>query len=199
MARRGVPTLLVAALTLLTVVGSSHAAAPTDQLRLQIDRVIATLEDPGLRQQPDARRAAVRKIAERIFDFEDTARRALGRHWQARTPEEQREFVGLFADLLERAYITRIETYAGERVTYAGDTIDGDEATVRTRLVTRDGAEVPVDYRMRRAGDGWLVYDVVIEGVSLVANYRSQFDRIIQTSSYKELVTRMRRQDAGRS
>jgi len=199
MARRGAPALLVAAITLLAVVGSSHAAAPTDQLRTQIDRVIATLEDPGLRRQPDARRAAVRKIAERIFDFEDTARRALGRHWQARTPEERREFVGLFTDLLERAYITRIETYAGERVTYAGDTVDGDEATVRTRLVTREGTEVPLDYRMRRAGEGWLVYDVVIEGVSLVANYRSQFNRIIQTSSYKELVSRMRRQDAGRS
>jgi phospholipid transport system substrate-binding protein len=197
-----VPRGLVAPVVLaagLVVVGPSHAGAPTDQLRGQVDRAIATLEDPALRQKPDARRAAVRRIAEQIFDFEETARRALGRHWQARTPEERREFVGLFTDLLERTYISRIETYSGERVVYAGDTVEGKEATVRTRLVTRDGKEVPIDYRMRRAGERWLVYDVVIEGVSLVANYRSQFNRIIQTSSYQELLSRLRSQDAGRS
>ena len=197
-----VPRGLVAPVVLaagLVVVGPSHAGAPTDQLRGQVDRAIATLEDPALRQKPDARRAAVRRIAEQIFDFEETARRALGRHWQARTPEERREFVGLFTDLLERTYISRIETYSGERVVYAGDTVEGKEATVRTRLVTRDGKEVPIDYRMRRAGERWLVYDVVIEGVSLVANYRSQFNRIIQTSSYQELLSRLRSQDGGRS
>ena len=197
-----VPRGIVARVVLaagLVVVGPSHAGAPTDQLRGQVDRAIATLEDPALRQKPDARRAAVRRIAEQIFDFEETARRALGRHWQARTPEERREFVGLFTDLLERTYISRIETYSGERVVYAGDTVEGKEATVRTRLVTRDGKEVPIDYRMRLAGERWLVYDVVIEGVSLVANYRSQFNRIIQTSSYQELLSRLRSQDAGRS
>ena len=198
MVPRGIvaPVVLAAG---LVVVSPSHAGAPTDQLRGQVDRAIATLEDLALRQKPDARRAAVRRIAEQIFDFEETARRALGRHWQARTPEERREFVGLFTDLLERTYISRIETYSGERVVYAGDTVEGEEATVRTRLVTRDGKEVPIDYRMRRAGDRWLVYDVVIEGVSLVANYRSQFNRIIQTSSYQELLSRLRSQDAGRS
>jgi phospholipid transport system substrate-binding protein len=176
----------------LVVVGPAHAGAPTDQLRGQVDRAIATLEDPALRQKPDARRAAVRRIAEQVFDFEETARRALGRHWQARTPEERREFVGLFTDLLERTYISRIETYSGERVVYAGDTVEGEEATVRTRLVTRDGKEVPIDYRMRRAGDRWLVYDVVIEGVSLVANYRTQFNKIVQTESYESLVQKLR-------
>jgi phospholipid transport system substrate-binding protein len=199
MAYRGIAPLIALVVAWLVVVGPTHAGAPTDELRGRIDGVIATLEDPALRQKPEARRAAVRRIAEQIFDFEDTARRALGRHWQARTPQERAEFVGLFTDLLERAYISRIETYSGERVVYVGDTVDGDEATVRTRLLTREGGEVPVDYRMRRAGERWLVYDVVIEGVSLVANYRSQFNRIIQTSSYRELVSRLRSQDAGRS
>ena len=190
-----VPRGLVAPVVLaagLVVVGPSHAGAPTDQLRGQVDRAIATLEDPALRQKPDARRAAVRRIAEQIFDFEETARRALGRHWQARTPEERREFVGLFTDLLERTYISRIETYSGERVVYGGDTVEGKEATVRTRLVTRDGKEVPIDYRMRRAGERWLVYDVVIEGVSLVANYRSQFNRIIDKEGVGGLIKRMK-------
>lgn len=196
MLRRGLAVVVLLVSGLLVLAGVAHAGAPTEHLRTRIDRVIATLEDPALQQQPDERRRTVRKIAEQIFDFEDTARRALGRHWQARTPEQRREFVDLFTDLLERAYITRIEGYAGERVTYAGDTVEGDQATVRTRLVTREGSEIPVEYRMRRVDDRWLVYDVVIEGVSLVANYRAQFNRIIQTSSYEELVSRMR---AGRS
>lgn len=185
----------VAAIAALAGVGA--AGEPTDQLRGQVDRVIAALEDPALKARPAERRAAVRRIAEQIFDFEETARRALARHWRTRTPEERREFVALFTDLLERAYIGRIESYAGERVTYAGDTVEGNVATVRTRLTTREGTEVPVDYRMRRADGRWLVYDVVIEGVSLVANYRSQFNRIIETSSYEELVSRMRAQAVG--
>ena len=196
MSSRGGVALVLLVSVLLAVGGAADAATPTEHLRRQVDRVITTLEDPALQQRPDERRAAVRTIAEQIFDFEDTARRALGRHWRERTPDERREFVGLFTDLLERAYIGRIEDYAGERVTYADETVDKDAATVRTRLVTRDGTAIPVDYRMRRADDAWLVYDVVIEGVSLVANYRAQFNRIIQTSSYEELVARMQ---AGRT
>lgn len=196
MSGRRLAVLVLTMSVLLVVARASHAGAPTDQLRTQVDRVIATLEDRALQQRPDERRRAVRQIAEQIFDFQETARRALGRHWQARTPEQQREFVELFTDLLERAYITRIEGYAGERVAYAGDTVEGAQATVRTRLLTREGTEIPVDYRMRRVDGRWLVYDVIIEGVSLVANYRAQFNRIIQTASYEELVSRMR---AGRT
>ena len=138
------------------------------------------------------RRAAVRKIANDIFDFSETARRSLGRHWQGRTPAERDEFVQLFSDLLERSYIGKIETYGGEKIQYNGDTTEGDQAKVQTKLVTKGGGEIPIEYRMHKAGDRWLVYDVVIEGVSLVANYRTQFNKIIQTSSFKELMNKMK-------
>jgi phospholipid transport system substrate-binding protein len=159
-----------------------------------MDRVIRILEDPALKsdgRQPE-RRAAIRGVANDIFDFTETTRRSLGRHWQARTPAEREEIVRLFSDLLERSYIGKIETYSGERILFGGDSIDGDQATVRTRLVTKAGTEIPVDYRMHRVEGGrWLSYDVAIEGVSLVASYRAQFNKIIQTSGYKALVDKL--------
>ena len=191
------PVRIASALGLLAialVLSPAHAGAPTDQLRSQIDRVLKVLENPELKKdgkQKD-RRAAVRKIADEVFDFSETAKRSLGRHWQPRTSSEREEFVQLFADLLERSYISKIELYGGERIGYAGDTIDGDLATVRTKLTTRQGTEIPIDYRMLQKNGRWVVYDVIIEGVSLVANYRTQFNKIIQTSSYKELVKKMK-------
>jgi phospholipid transport system substrate-binding protein len=188
----------VALVVSLVVVRDGWAGPPTDQLRTRIDRVVKTLEEPELKKEGKARerRAAVRKIAEEIFDFAETARRSLGRHWQPRTPAERKEFVDLFANLLERSYLSKIELYNGEKITFLGDTIDGDQATVRTKLLTKQGTEIPVDYKMARQSDRWLVYDVVIEGVSLIANYRTQFNKIIQTSSYQELVRRMKTKQA---
>jgi phospholipid transport system substrate-binding protein len=172
----------------------ADAGAPTDQLRSQVDRVLKLLEDPAL-QAPDKareRRVAVRKVADEISDFGETARRALGRHWAARTPEERDEFVRLFGDLLERSYISKIELYGGEKIQYIGDRIDGETALVQSKLLTKNGSEVPIEYRMLKKAERWLVYDVVIEGVSLVANYRTQFNKIIQTSSFQELVKKMK-------
>jgi phospholipid transport system substrate-binding protein len=172
----------------------ASAGVPTDQLKTQIDRVIKTLEDPELRKDTKAqnRRATVRKIAEDIFDFGETAKRSLGRHWAARTPAEREEFTQLFADLLERSYLSKIELYGGEKIQFAGDSVEGDTATVKTRIMTKGGSEVPIDYKMLKKGDRWLVYDVVIEGVSLISNYRTQFNKIIQTSSYPELVKKLK-------
>ena len=174
--------------------GTAVAGAPTDQLRARVDRVLAVLEDPALKQEARAadRRAAIRAIANELFDFRELSQRTLARHWQGRTQAERDEFVELFADLLERSYIGKIETYSGgERVQYLGESPDGDLVTVRTRIVTKAGTEIPIDYRMHRAGDRWLVYDVVIEGVSLVANYRTQFNRIIQQTSFKDLLAKL--------
>jgi phospholipid transport system substrate-binding protein len=176
----------------LTSGGAAWAGAPTDQLRGRVDRVLRVLEDPALKQDARERRATIRTMAHEIFDFRELSQRALARHWQARTPAERDEFVQLFADLLERSYIGKIEMYSGgDRIQYTAETADGEQATVRTRIVTKSGTEIPVDYRMHRVGDRWLVYDVAIEGVSLVANYRAQFNRIIQTSSFKGLVEKL--------
>jgi phospholipid transport system substrate-binding protein len=188
----------VALVVSIVAVRDGWAGPPTDALRTQIERVVKALEEPELKKDGKAkeRRMAVRKIAEDIFDFTETAKRSLGRHWQPRTAGERKEFVDLFADLLERSYLSKIELYNGEKIAFLGDTIDGDQATVRTKVVTRQGTEIPVDYKMYRQGDRWLVYDVVIEGVSLIANYRTQFNKIIQTSSYQELVRKMKTKQA---
>ena len=170
------------------------AGAPTDQLKAQIERTVKILEDPELKKpgrQRD-RRAAVRQVANDIFDFSETAKRSLARHWAARSQAEREEFVQLFGDLLERSYISKIELYGGEKIKFVGETIEPDGAIVRTRLVTRQDTEIPIDYRMHARGDKWLVYDVLIEGVSLISNYRTQFNKIITTSSYQELVKKMK-------
>ncbi|MGH7335435.1 MAG: MlaC/ttg2D family ABC transporter substrate-binding protein [Candidatus Rokuibacteriota bacterium] len=191
--RRHLAIVLVMILAL--VAGrEAGAGAPTDQLRTQIERVLKTVEDPELKKAGKAneRREAVRRVAAETFDFTEMSKRALARHWQARTPAEREEFVKLFADLLERAYVFRIENYGGERIAYNGDTIEGDVALVRTKIITKQGTDVPVDYRMLKRNDRWLAYDVVIEGVGLINNYRTQFNKIIQTSSYQALVDRMK-------
>jgi phospholipid transport system substrate-binding protein len=194
--RRHVARVLLLSLAVSAVsVPPAAAGVPSDQLRAHIDRVLKVLEDPELKKDARVRerRAAVRRIANDIFDFGETARRSLGRHWQGRTPAEREQFVQLFSDLLERSYISRVELYGGEKIQYLGDAVDGEQARVLTRLLTKNGGDIPIEYRMhRRDGDRWLAYDVVIEGVSLVANYRTQFNKIIQTSSYQELVKKMK-------
>jgi len=194
--RRRVALVLLAAAAVAAVTSApTWAGAPLDQLKLQVDRVLKVLEDPELKKPDKAkdRRLSVRKIANDIFDFNETAKRSLGRHWQARTPAEQAEFVQLFSDLLERSYLSKIELYGGEKIQYLSDAVEnGDQAKVQTKIVTKGNSEIPIEYRMHNKGGRWLVYDVIIEGVSLVANYRTQFNKIIQTSSYQELVKKMK-------
>ena len=186
---------LAAALGLMAL-GSHPASAgmPTDQLKSTIDRVLATVQDPALKGTDKAteRRQRLRGLANEVFDWQETGKRALARHWQARSPKEREEFSALFADLLERSYVNKIEAYSGERIVYEQEAVDGDQATVRTKLVTKSGTQVPIDYRMFKAGERWRVYDVIIENVSLVGNYRAQFNRIIQQSGYPDLVQRLR-------
>ena len=177
------------------IVLPAAAGAPSDQLKSQVDRVLKTLDDPELKKEGRGkdRRVAVRKIANDIFDFSETAKRSLGRHWQARTPAEQSEFVLLFSDLLERSYLSKIELYGGEKIQYLSDAVEnGDQAKVLTKIVARQGSEIPIEYRMHKKGERWLVYDVMIEGVSLVSNYRTQFNKIIQTASFEDLIQKLR-------
>jgi phospholipid transport system substrate-binding protein len=185
---------ILAAGLLLGALGPAWAGPPTDTLREYTEAVQKVLEDPALKAEDRRhdRRAAVRKLAAEAFDVQETARRALGRHWQQRTPAEREEFVQLFADLLERTYISRVDQYGGERLRFTDERVDGDSAVVRARVITRQGTEVPIEGRMHKRNERWLIYDVVIENVSLIANYRAQFDRIIRTSSYGELIKRLR-------
>jgi phospholipid transport system substrate-binding protein len=192
--------ILLAVVSVLAVCAGQGAWAgpPTDQLRVQIDKVLKVLADPELQKDGriQERRVAIRKIASDIFDFTEITRRTLGRHWQARTPAEQAEFVGLLTDLLERTYVSKMDNYTGEKVGFVGEALDSGVATVRTKIVTKQGTEIPIDYRMYQAGNRWLTYDVLVEGISLVANYRTQFNAIIQKSSYQELVKTMKAKQA---
>jgi phospholipid transport system substrate-binding protein len=187
--------VLAVALVLLALWGAAHVSADsvTDRLRPEIERVVQTLEDPALKSaaQMAERRQAVRDITGGMFDWAEMARRTLGRHWDARSEAERAEFAGLYRELIERAFMAKIEKYSGEKILFAGETVEGDQATVRTRLLAR-GGEVLIDYRLGAQGDRWLIYDVVIDGVSITANYRAQFDGLLMKSSYGDLVRRMR-------
>jgi phospholipid transport system substrate-binding protein len=179
---------------LLGGVAAALAGVPTETVRDYTDAVVRVLEDPALKtdDRRAERRAAVRKIAIDIFDVQETARRALGHHWQQRTPQEREEFVQLFADLLERTYIDKIDLFGGERLKFTEEKVDGEHAVVRAKVVTKQGTEVPVEARMLNRTGRWQIYDIVIENISLIGNYRSQFDRIIRSSSYGELAKRLR-------
>jgi phospholipid transport system substrate-binding protein len=191
-------TWIAAAVLTLIAQGPSPSVAlagtPTDQLRESVDRFMKLVGDPGVRRESvRERRALLRRIADEIFDWEETAKRSLGSHWQQRTSAEREEFVRLFADMLERSYMSKVvEAYDGERIGYAGDSIEGELAVVRTKLLSKQGSETGVNYRMRRRDDRWKVYDVEIEGVSLVANYRTQFNNLLRRTSYGDVVRALR-------
>jgi phospholipid transport system substrate-binding protein len=185
---------LAIAASLILCGSGVEAGVPTDQLRVATDRVLKVLQDPELKQPAKAeeRRKQIRAIADQIFDWQEAGKRALGRHWQTRNASEREEFSKLFADLIERSYVGKIEQYSGERIVYAGETLEGDQATVKTKLITKSNTEIPIDYRMQKEGDRWRAYDVLIEGVSLVSNYRTQFNKIIQQAGYNELVNKLK-------
>jgi phospholipid transport system substrate-binding protein len=166
---------------------------PTTQVKAAVDRVLQILQDPALKGETKTaqRQAALMKTAEEIYDFSEMARRAMGPHWRSLTEPQRTELAQLFGELVERSYIGKIEQYKGEPIRYTGAQVQQDMATVSTRIVTKNGTEVPIDYRMFPRGDRWLIYDVSIEGVSLVNNYRTQFNSIMQTSSYTELVRKI--------
>ncbi|MGH7334767.1 MAG: MlaC/ttg2D family ABC transporter substrate-binding protein [Candidatus Rokuibacteriota bacterium] len=168
----------------------ARAATVTAEVRGYTDRALAVLGDPSL--SPAQRDTALRALARQLFDPEEAARRALGRHWQTRTPAERGEFTELFAQLLERTYLGRLGFYKDARLAYVGEVVDGSFAIVRAKVLLSVQTEVPLEARLHRRGERWSAYDVVVEGISLIGNYRAQFDKIIRTSSYEELVRRLR-------
>jgi phospholipid transport system substrate-binding protein len=173
---------------------ASPAAGPREAVEQVVVRVLSIVQDGRVDGAPVADRSGeIRRIAREIFDFVEISRRALAQHWQALTPEAQAEFVTLFRDLLERAYLAQIEAGGGEKITFVGESIDGDSATVRSKVVTRRGTEIPLDYRLRVHGGRWWIYDVVVGGTSFVASYRSQFDRVIRAESYDALRERLQK------
>jgi len=134
----------------------------------------------------------LRQILFARFDFTEMARRALGANWRRRTPQEQDEFVRLFTDVLERAYAGIIESYTDEKIIYVSERVDGTYADIASKILTAKGEEYSINYKAHLVSNEWKVYDVVAENISLVNNYRSQFNRVISHSSYEELISRLR-------
>ena len=171
----------------------AQAGEPLDLVRAAVDKAIQTLKDPKLQSQ-DKKRERIDRLREAlnpIFDYEEMAKRALGTHWRRRTPAEQEEFVKLFRDFLERIYSDKIDLYGGEKVRFGREVIDKDFAQVESTIIKPKGEELAVIYKLRQLNGQWKVYDAVVENISIVNNYRSQFDRIISSSSYEELVKRL--------
>jgi phospholipid transport system substrate-binding protein len=181
-------------LFILSIAVSSWAVEPMEAIKQTTDKVLSIAANPALKppSKTTEREKLIRQAVDERFDWEEMARRALATHWAKRTPQERKEFVPLFSDLLERTYMKKVEDYSGEKVLYEGETKDGDYATAKVKIVTKKNQDIPVEYRLKKEGDNWLVYDVSISGVSLVNNYRTQFNSIISQSSYENLVKRLR-------
>lgn len=188
---------LMIALMLMMAAGTAQALTPTETVKSRVEQAMQTGSQAS-RGTPDGaeRQRGIRQAAASLFDFMEMSRRALGRHWAGRTPAERDEFVALFSDLMARSYMGKIDRYAGEAITYVAERVDGEQATVQSRVVTAKKSEVPIEYRLHRVGDRWAAYDVLVENVSLVGTYRSQFDRIIQTGSFGDLLRRMREKES---
>jgi phospholipid transport system substrate-binding protein len=186
---------VIVALAVLSIGGTVPAAVPpTESVKRTIDEVLRILEDKAL-QQP-ARLMERRKLLEHTiaarFDYREMAKRTLPARWKTLTEAERKEFVDLFQSFLSASYADKIEGYAGEQVQYLSERLEGDYAEVRTKLVS-EKTEIPIDYRLMGRGGEWFVYDVIADGISLVKNYRSQFDKIIRESGYPDLVEELRK------
>ncbi len=179
---------------ILSIAVSSWAVEPMEAIKQTTDKILAVVTNPALKSasQTAEKEKLIRQAVDERFDWEEMARRSLATHWAKRTPEERKEFVPLFSDLLERTYMKKVEDYSGEKVVYEGETKEGDYATVKVKIVTKKNKDISVGYRLKKEGNNWVVYDVSIMGVSLVNNYRTQFNSIISQSSYENLVKKLR-------
>ena len=195
------------ALAAWVLVASAVAAplsTPREVVQSSVGRVLVALQRTDNDAMPtsamrrmdgrDQRRGEIRRVAAELFDFDEISRRVLSRYWTERSPEEQAEFVALFTGVLERTYIGRIEAYSGEKIIYVGEVVDGPFATVRSKVVTRRRTETPLDYKLHLRDGRWKVYDILIDHVSFVSMYRSEFARVLQREPYTGLVDRLRKE-----
>ena len=194
----------LAAWFLVATAVAAPLSTPRDIVQSAVGRVLVALQRTDNDATPtsatrrmdgrDQRRAEIRRVAAELFDFDEISRRVLSRYWTERSPEEQAEFVALFTGVLERTYIGRIEAYSGEKIIYVSETVDGPFATVRSKVVTRRRTETPLDYKLHLRDGRWKVYDILIDHVSFVGTYRSEFTRILQREDWAGLLERLRKE-----
>jgi len=182
--------LVIFAVCVFLPVHSVYASPVQDLLKNTVDQILEILRDPALKGEDatEKRRASLRNVINERFSFAKMSQLSLARHWKKRSNEEKKEFIKLFGQLLEDTYISKIEAYTDEEVVYVKEFVKKKKAQINTKIVTQT-VEIPIHYRMYQTKKGsWMVYDLVIEGVSLVGNYRSQFDQILQKDTYEELL-----------
>jgi len=173
------------AMWLLLAAQPAAPATPTQVVQTAVAHAV-------LADAPARDRGQIQRIGVQVIDFPGMARRTLAEHWQDRSTQERDEFVRLFKSFFERAYAGRLEKYSGDPIVYVSETVVRDASTVRSKVITTGGTEIPLDYRLRLFGSRWAVVDIAISGVSLVSKYRGQFHRVIQTSSYETLLRELR-------
>jgi len=172
----------------------SLAGEPTEKIRETTDKILAIITDPCMKppEKITERNRLIREAVDDRFDWGEMARRSLGRHWRKRTGPEKKEFVNIYGDLLEQTYMGKVGDYSGEKVVYVAEKVEGDYGIVKVKIANHNDREIPVMYRLKKKGKDWLVYDISIEGVSFVNNYRTQFNSIIVRSSYNKLVEKLK-------
>lgn len=193
MVRTGFSMILATLFVTLLTAGPLSAGEPTEKIKQTTDKLVAILSDEVLKTPEKAaeKRKMIREVVDERFDWEAFARRALGRHWRKMTENEKKTFVSLFGEILEKAYMARVGDYSGEKMSFEEEQVDGKYALVQAKVLTEKYGEVPVKYRVWKRGGDWLIYDISIQGVSLVNNYRSQFNDILMKSSPQELIKRL--------
>lgn len=171
-----------------------RAGELTDKVKETTDKIIAIVSNPEMKRPERAaeRKRLIRAAIDERFDWDEMAKRTLARHWAGRSDAEKKEFVVLFGKLLERTYLDKVEGYSGEKVNYDEEAIDGRYGTVKVGIITTQDKSISVLYRLKKIGPDWFVYDISIEGVSLINNYRNQFNSIITKSSFQNLMERLK-------
>jgi len=187
--------VIVAAIVMIGLAADlTYAGEPTEAIRGTIDEVLRILGDKQLKEpsKSNERRQLLETVVGERFDYQEMSRRSLGAPWNNLSDKEKDEFVSLFQTLLVNTYADKVESYSGEGVHYVNERREKEYAEVRTKVLTGK-TEIPLDYRLLNKGSAWRVYDVVVDGVSLVSNYRGQFSKILRTSSYADLVDQLRK------
>jgi phospholipid transport system substrate-binding protein len=186
--------IVILAVALVALPMPVLAAAAKETVEVQVNKVLKTLAEPAFKDQPrDAKIAKIRSIVNEIFDYTELSKRTLGREWSKFNPQQQNEFVKLFGDLLEKTYADRLLSYSNEKVVFEKEsTLREDQVEVTSNIITGDGKKIPLDYRLIKKEGNWRVYDVIIEGISLVKNYRDQFRDILAKDSPEEVLKMLR-------
>jgi phospholipid transport system substrate-binding protein len=177
------------------IAGAASAKGPMDQLQVSVDEILKILQAEDLRQaeQKDKRKQLVLNVVADMFDFREMARSSLGPSWKSLTAEEQEKFIGLFRNLIEERYIGKVDSYNNQKVIYKKERVKGDMAIIYTAIVDKN-LEIPIDYKLKEDKGKWLINDLKIENVSLIANYRRDFDAIMRKEQFPGLVAKIKEQ-----